>query len=53
MTKALGEEVVLRLYVDSDHAGEKATRRSRTGWLIHMQIALIASYSKRQSILCW
>jgi hypothetical protein len=26
-----GKNVDLRLYVDSDHAGEKRTRRSRTG----------------------
>jgi hypothetical protein len=26
-----GKEVDLRLFVDSDHAGEKFTRRSRTG----------------------
>lgn len=38
--EALGKAVDLRLYVDSDHAGEKLTRRSRTGWLIYMQSAL-------------
>jgi len=47
--EALGKAVDLRLYVDSDHAGEKLTRRSRTGWLIYMQNALIAFHSKRQS----
>ena len=49
MPRALGKEVDLRLYVDSDHAGEKLTRRSRSGWLIYMQCALIAFHSKRQS----
>jgi hypothetical protein len=29
-----GKEVALRLFVDSDHAGEKFTRRSRTGFVI-------------------
>jgi hypothetical protein len=29
-----GKEVDLRLFVDSDHAGEKFTRRSRTGFVI-------------------
>lgn len=47
--EALGMPVDLRLYVDSDHAGEKLTRRSRTGWLIFMQNALINFLSKRQS----
>ena len=47
--EALGKAVDLRLYVDSDHAGEKLTRRSRTGCLIYMQSALIVFHSKRQS----
>jgi hypothetical protein len=29
-----GKEVDLRLFVDSDHAGEQFTRRSRTGCVI-------------------
>jgi hypothetical protein len=29
-----GKEVDLRLFVDSDHAGEQFTRRSRTGFVI-------------------
>jgi hypothetical protein len=28
------KEVYLRLFVDSDHAGEQFTRRSRTGFVI-------------------
>ena len=34
--------------VDSDHAGDKATRRSRSGILIFMNDALIDWLSKRQ-----
>jgi hypothetical protein len=30
----LGKEVDLRMMIDSNHAGDKATRRSRTGFLI-------------------
>ena len=30
----LGKEVEMRMFVDSDHAGDKATRRSRTGYII-------------------
>ena len=47
--KPLGKEVELRGYVDSDHAGDKSTRRSRTGFLIFMNTALINWCSKKQS----
>ena len=43
-----GKEVDIRLFVDSDHAGDRATRRSRTGFLIYLNSALIAWYSKKQ-----
>lgn len=44
-----GKEVDLRMYVDSDHAGEKLTRRSRTGFFVFMNMAPIIWYSKRQN----
>ena len=47
--KPLGKEVELRLFVDSDHAGDKVTRRSRTGFMIFMNMALINWCSKKQS----
>ena len=47
--KPLGKEVVIRMFVDSDHAGDKATRRSRTGFMIYMNMALINFQSKKQS----
>ena len=43
-----GKSVVLRLYVDSDHAGEELTRRSRTGYIMYMNSAPILWHSKRQ-----
>ena len=43
-----GKDVDLRLYVDSDHAGDKALQRSRTGYLIYFNRALIAWFSKKQ-----
>ena len=43
-----GKSVDLRMMVDSDHAGEKRTRRSRTGFLIFVNNALIAWMSKQQ-----
>jgi hypothetical protein len=44
-----GKDVDIRLYVDSDHAGDKATRRSRTGYLVYINGALITWFSKRQA----
>jgi hypothetical protein len=32
--KALGKSVLLQMFVDSDHAGDKKSRRSRTGFVI-------------------
>jgi hypothetical protein len=46
--KPRGKEVDIRLFVDSDHAGDQATRRSRSGFLIYINSALIAWHSKRQ-----
>jgi hypothetical protein len=43
-----GKEVDLRLFVDSDHAGEQFTRRSRTGFVIYLNMEPIAWFSKRQ-----
>jgi Reverse transcriptase (RNA-dependent DNA polymerase) len=43
-----GKEAVIRVFVDADHAGEKLTRRSRTGFLIYLNMAPIIWYSKRQ-----
>jgi hypothetical protein len=43
-----GNEVDLLLFVDSDHAGEQFTRRSRTGFVIYLNMAPIVWFSKRQ-----
>ena len=43
-----GRPVDIRMFVDSDHAGDKAIRRSRTGVLILCNNALIDWISKRQ-----
>jgi hypothetical protein len=42
-----GNEIDLR-FVDSDHAGEQFTRRSRTGFVINLNMAKIVWFSKRQ-----
>ena len=44
----LGKIVDLRIMVDSDHAGDKSTRRSRTGFMIFMKMYLINWLSKKQ-----
>jgi hypothetical protein len=44
----LGKDVDVRMMVDSDHAGDKLTRRSRTGYLIYVNNALVDWLSKRQ-----
>jgi hypothetical protein len=41
-----GKEVDLRLFVDSDHAGEKFTRCSRTGFFIYLNMAPIVWFSR-------
>jgi hypothetical protein len=46
-----GKEVDIRLYVDSDHAGDRLTRRSRTGFFIYMNGAPIAWQSKKQATI--
>jgi hypothetical protein len=49
--KPLGKHVDMRMMVDSDHAGDKATRRSRSGYLIFLNMALIDWLSKKQSTI--
>jgi len=43
-----GMKVDLRTYVDSDHAGDNKTRRSRTGYLIFLNMVLVHWVSKKQ-----
>ena len=49
MPEPRGKDVDLRLFVDSDHANDKLTRRSRTGFFIFMNSSLIAWKSKKQT----
>ena len=46
-----GKEDDLRLFVDSNHAGDKRTRRSRTGFLIYLNSAPITWFSKKQATI--
>jgi hypothetical protein len=43
-----GKEVDVRLFVDSNHAGEQFTRRSRTGFSIYLNMAPIMCFYKCQ-----
>ncbi len=48
MPSPRGKEVEIRLYVDSDHAGDQLVRRSRTGYFIFLNSAPLMWFSKRQ-----
>jgi hypothetical protein len=44
---ARGKAIDLRLFVDSDHAGEQFTRLSRAGFVLYLNMAPIVWFSKR------
>lgn len=44
-----GKPVQINCFVDSDHAGDRVTRRSHTGILMYLNKAPIMWYSKKQS----
>ena len=46
-----GKELIMRCFVDADHAGDLLTRRSRTGFLIYLNNAPIYWYSKKQTTI--
>ena len=46
-----GCDVDLHMFVDSDHAGDKLTRRSRTGFIIYLSSSPIVWYSKKQATI--
>ena len=47
--RPLGKELVVRAFVDADFAGDRVTRRSRTGFIVLLNSAPIFWYSKKQS----
>ena len=49
--KSLGREIDIRMFVDSDHAIDDTTRRSRTGNFIYMNSALINWLTKKQTMI--
>jgi hypothetical protein len=48
-----GKEMDLRLFVDSDHAGDQFTRRSRTGFVIYLNMAPIVLCGSPSFIQLW
>ena len=46
-----GKSVDLRMWVDSDHTEDKMTRRSRTGYFIFLNTALIDWLIKKQATI--
>ena len=51
MAEPRGLRFVLSTYIDSDHAGNTITGRSRTGFLVYFNSALIYWMSKKQSFI--
>ena len=51
MPEPLGKDLYVCMFCDSDHAGEKRTRCSRTGFLIFCNMALIDWISKKQATI--
>jgi len=51
MPPLLGKDIDLCMMVDSDHAGDKMTRRSRTGFLIFCNLSPIIWISKKQATI--
>ena len=47
--KLLGKEITVRMFVDSDHTGENSDRRSRTRFMIFMNMARINWYTKKKA----
>ena len=43
-----GKSMTMRVFVASDHAGDQVTRRSRTGFIVFLNLALIYWSSKKQ-----
>lgn len=49
LPKPRGKGMRMRCFVDSNHAGDVVTRRSRTGFLVFIQSSLIYWTSKKQT----
>ena len=46
-----GKDVDLMIFVDSNHADDSVTKRSRTGFFIFLNMAPMSWYSKKQTTI--
>ena len=51
LLKPPGKSIVIRMFVDSGHAGDKKDRRSRTGFMVFVNTALIRWHTKKQATI--
>ena len=51
LPKPFEKELVIRMMVDSDHAGDHITRRRRSKFLVYLNSALIYWTSKKQTTI--
>ena len=51
MPEPRGQGMVMRCFVDADHASDSITKRSRTGFVVDLNTAPIYWYSKKQTIV--
>jgi hypothetical protein len=51
MPKPRGNKVKMTMFVDSDHAGNLATRHSQTGILMFLNKSPVVWFSKRQNMV--
>ena len=51
MPKPWGQGFIVSAYVNSDHAGDTVTRRSRTGFFIYCNTFLVYWMSKKQEYI--
>ncbi|KAL7447636.1 hypothetical protein ACHAXS_000034, partial [Conticribra weissflogii] len=49
--KPLGKPVDVRMFVDSNHAGDKQTRHSHSSFLIYVNTALVDWHMKHQATI--
>ena len=47
--KPLGKDITLRVFVDSDHRGDKSYHRSRKGFMLFVNLAMINYHTKKQA----
>ena len=50
MPEVRGATLTMQVFVDSDHAGNTTTQRSRTGFMIFLNSAPIFWFSKKHTL---